>query len=215
MQISRKILLAVAVCCLSYSASGQTTFAFHTGSALSSTGIALNDSTGSAQNTIDGITLTAEALLDGLNADADFYGTSSSFGIDNNNTNISGFDDSDRFDNLGGVETMVFSFNVDGIFQSIDLRFIEGGADEAQLIFDGGPTFELNLSTDTGGTTDMFNISQSFAANQLITLRLSPDAEVSENFSLESFTVVPEPRTIALVAGISALGFVMLRHRAK
>jgi hypothetical protein len=108
---------------------------------------------------------------------------------------------------------MVFSFNTGGTFQSIDLRYIEESSNEAQLVFDGGSTYELNTTTAHGGSDD-FTIGETFTAGQTITLRISSAAGVGENFSLESFTVIPEPNTYALLAGFCALGFVMVRRRS-
>lgn len=193
----------------------QTTFTFHDGSGLGNSGTAFNAKQDSFDHTTNGVTLTAQAYLDGTSAGTQFYGTpSGSFGIDNPNTEASDLDDGDRFDNLGGHETMVFSFNVAGTFQSIDLRFIEHATDEAQLIFDGGPIYELNTSTDTGGTEDRFTINQAFTAGQQITLALSANAGANENFSLESFTILPEPTTYTLIAGISALSMTLCRRRS-
>lgn len=198
---------------LTGSIAAQTTFTFHTGDALGDTGTVFDNASGATQHTVDGITLTAEAYLNGVSTNTKLNGNSTSFGIDNPGTDASESDDADRFDNHGGSEAMVFSFDRAGTFQSIDLRFIEENTDEAQLIFAGGPTYELNLSTDTGGSTDTFNIAQVFTAGQTITLQLSPNAEIGENFALESFTVVPAPETFSLLAGLCGLTMVMLRRR--
>lgn len=219
MKITKTLLCAASLSCFACLASAQTTFVFDDGSSTGAAGLALEafadgvDAASMSLNTSgtysqNGITLSAGTDF------GDFNLTNTSFGIDNPNSDISGLDDGDRFDNLGSSESMVFSFSVAGTFESIDLAFIESDeVNEAQLIFAGGPTYELNFDTDTGGSADNFNIGQAFSANQRITLRLSPSAAASENFGLESFTVVPEPGTYALLAGSCALGFVMLRRR--
>ncbi len=213
MKFTTTLLTLAAISCNLSLATAQTTFVFHDGgSSLGSTGSAFTDAEASIQDTVNGITLTAEAFLDATSTANSLYGTNSgSFGINNSNTDASSLDDGDRFDNLGGIESMEFSFNVNGTFQSIDLRFIDSASNEAILSFDGGNTYDLNTSNDETG--DTFTINESFTIGQKITLQISPLASAGENFSLESFTIVPEPATYAVLAGILTLGYVMLKHR--
>lgn len=216
MKISQKLLLASAVCCLSYSASAQTEFIFDDGSSTGAAGLALEGFTSGVDNasmslntsgtyTQGGITLSADTDF------GDFNLTNSGFGPDQTGS----VDDSDAFDTDNGNESMVFSFDVAGTFQSIDFALLDDDPEFAVLSFDGGNTY--NLTDGVGSTVpvsgnDVFlGINESFTAGQLITLSISGGS----HFTLESFTVVPEPGTFALLAGMSALSFVMLRRRAK
>ncbi|PXA03751.1 hypothetical protein DDZ13_10680 [Coraliomargarita sinensis] len=208
------ITVTLPLLALTHLSQSQAVFIFHDGNdSLGNTGAAFTGSEGQTQTTVDGMTLTSEAFIDGVSTGTDLYGTNSgSFGVDNPDTNSSGNDDNDRIDNLGGLESMVFSFNSAGTFQSIDLRFVEETANEAQLIFDGGSSYELNSTTALSGEDD-FAINESFSAGQLITLQLSGSAAAGENFSLESVTVVPEPATFALATGTLMISLVLLKRR--
>jgi hypothetical protein len=208
MKLTQTLFIAAAISCCAYSASAQTTFTFHDASNTTGTGSIFDDEAGSIQDTEGSFTLTAEAFLDGASAGTNFNGAGDGFGINADG----GGDETQRFDNDIGIESMVFSFNIGGTFQSIDLRYIEESSNEAQLVFDGGSTYELNTTTAIGSSDD-FTIGETFTAGQTITLRMSSSAGAGENFSLESFTVVPEPNTYALLAGFCALGFVMVRRR--
>jgi hypothetical protein len=160
---------------------------------------------------VSGITLTAEAFLDGVSSGTQINGASSSFGV---NATGSG-DETQRLDNDLGVESIVFSFDIAGTLDSIDLRFIESsGTMEGELVFDGGNTYQLNSVTATG-TSDIATIGESFTAGQSITLRIHSSAPASTNFALEGITItaVPEPSSFAIFAGLSALGFIGLRRR--
>jgi hypothetical protein len=190
----------------------QTTFIFHQGASLGSgaAGTALEGQAGSVGYTLGGITLTAEAFLAGASANTEFHGLAAAFGIDSD-----GADDNDRFENDLGIESMVFSFDTNGVFNTLDLRYIEEDSNEAVLSFDGGGTYQLTSVTATSGNDD-FNIGENFTAGELITLTLHASAPVGEDFSLESFTVtaVPEPSSFAALAGLVILGFAgCLRRR--
>ena len=195
-----------AVC----SASAQVTFLFHDGVSPLAPGSTFDDESGSVMATVGGITLTAEAFLDGVSNDTDFNTAGDGFGINATGTG----DETQRFDNDLGIESMVFSFDVAGVFDTLDLEFIEESENEGLLIFDGGTTYQLNTVTSTGAS-DAFNIGESFTAGQSITLTLSGSAAAGENFSLQSITVsaVPEPSTYAALAGIVILGFAAYRRR--
>lgn len=208
MKLTKTLLTAAALSCSTYSASAQTTFIFQNGTITTETGLVFDDEEGSIQDTKGGFTLTAEAFLDGVSTGTEFNGAGSGFGINAVGTG----DETQRFDNDLGDESMVFSFDIGGTFTSIDLRYVSTAFNEAVLIFDGGGTYELNNTTALSGDDD-FNIGEVFTAGQTITLAISGSAALGENFSLESFTVVPEPKTYALLAGITALGFVMVRRR--
>lgn len=194
----------------------QTTFMFHDSNETVGSGLIFDDEAGSISDTVGGITLTAEAYLDGVSAGTEFNGAGTSFGINAAGTG----DETQRFDNDNGIESMVFSFDTAGTFDLIDLRYIDNAGAEAVLSFAGGNTYLLNYDNIyTGGSytvsQDAFLINESFSAGQLITLSISASADPGQNFSLESFTVsaVPEPSAYAMLTGVAVLGLALCRRK--
>lgn len=208
MKLFQTLLSAAALCCFAYTASAQTTFFFHNDADTIGTGADFSGNAGSVQDTQGPFTITAEAFLDGTSVGNPFNGAGDGFGINAAGTG----DETQRFDNDNGIESMVFSFNIGGTFQSLDLQFIEELTNEALLIFDGGTTYQLNTTNANSGADD-FTINEVFTAGQSITLTMSGLAPAGENFSLQSFTVVPEPATYALLGGILAFAFTAMRRR--
>jgi len=197
---------------LALSASAQVTFIFHDGAALGVVGTTFNDAgDGSGTATVSEITLTAEAFLAGVSAGTELNGAGDGYGINADGTG----DETQRFDNDLGIESMVFSFDVGGTFNTLDLRYIEESSNEGVLSFEGGGTYQLNSVTATGGE-DIVTVGETFSAGQLITLTLHASAGAGENFALESFTVtsaVPEPSSFAALVGLAMFGFVGSRRR--
>ncbi len=198
------------------SAFAQSTFVFDDGSSTGAAGLALEafadgvDAASMSLNTSgtytqDGITLTA-----GTNF-GDFNLTNSGFGPDQTGS----VDDSDAFDTANGNELMVFFFDQDGTFNSIDFALLDDTPEFAVLSFNGGNTYNLTdgiTSNIAVSGNDFFGgIDEDFTAGQLITLSISGGT----NFTLENFTVtvVPEPGTYALIAGMLGWTSVMLRRR--
>lgn len=211
----KKVVLLSIVFLISASVHGQITFSFHDGSGLLTSGSDLDTGGSSGTSIVSGVTLTAEAFLDGVTTDTVFNGAGTSFGINA----VGGGDETQRFDNDNGIESMEFSFDTGGTFDTIDLRFIEDSA-EAVLTFAGGNSFDLfagSVTETVGGTTEIHTITETFVAGQKITLAVSGAAASGENFSLESFTVtpsaIPEPSTYALIFGGLALGLVVWKRR--
>ena len=209
MSLSKKSIFGVLGLLLAGVVSGQTMFLFNDGEDIAGTGIVLDDEGGMGTDTVGLFTISAEAFLNGVSSGTEFNGGANGFGINALGTG----DETQRFDNDLGIESMVFSFNRAGVFQSIDLRYIEENANEAVLSFAGGGTYQLNSSTALSGDDD-FSISETFYANQEITLQISPSATSGENFSLENFVVsVPEPEFYGALAGLLALGLTVIRRR--
>lgn len=201
--------------CLVTSLNGQITFSFHDGASILTSGSDLDTGGSSGTSLVGGVTLSAEAYLARVSAGTVFNGASDGFGINASGTG----DETQRFDNDNGIESMVFSFDVGGTFNTIDFEFIEDAA-EAVLSFDGGNSYDIfaGSSTETtGGTTDFHTITETFIAGQEITLAVSGTAVSGENFSLQAFTItpsaIPEPSTYALIFGGLALGLVIWKRR--
>lgn len=192
----------------------QTTFVFDDGSSTGTAGLALEAFTRgidaatmglntSGTYTQGGITLSAGTNFGGFNL------TNEGFGPDQDGA----VDDSDAFDTQNGDESMIFSFNVAGTFQSIDFALLDDAPETAILSFDGGNSYTLTdgVTSNIGvsGNDVFLGINENFTAGQRITLSISGGT----NFTLESFTVVPEPNTFALLAGCFAMASVMYRRR--
>lgn len=205
----KNILLPVFILSATHASATLVAFSFHDGSATIGSGLDLDSGGSSGSTLVSGVTLSADALLAGVTTGTVFNGAGSGFGINANGTG----DETQRFDNDNGIESMVFSFDVAGTFTSLDLRYIEESANEAVLSFAGGSSFELNTTTALSDSDD-FNIGESFTAGQLITLQISSSAGAGENFSLESFAIdtVPEPSSSALL-GLGGLALLMRRSR--
>ena len=164
-----------------------------------------NTSAGQAQADFDdlasgstisgGLTLTAAASSGTFNST-----TSGGFGI---NAMPSG-DITNLFDNQStdGAEFMTFSFNQNVDFVSIELT--KFGADEAFLTIAG-------ITTIIGSNSFIFASGTTLAANTDATFGFHS----GNGFELASLvvTVVPEPRTYALLSGCCALAVAMLRRR--
>lgn len=216
MKLIQKIFTTAALSCFASFASGQTTFVFDNGSSTGAAGLALEAfATG-----VDGASMslnTSGTYAQGgftLSAGTDFGTfnlTSTGFGPNDTGSG----DDTDFFD---GSESMVFSFDTAGTFDSIDFASLGGTGQEletATLSFAGGNTLNLldNITSDIAVSgNDFFDgIDEDFTAGQLITLSIT----AGNGWTLENFTVspVPEPNTYAMLAGICALSFVMIKRR--
>ena len=210
----KKLIAVSIVFIFAVSLHGQIIFSFHDGSTTLTSGSDLDSGGSTGTSTVDGVILTAEAFLGGVTTGTVFNGATGGFGI---NATGAG-DETQRFDNDLGNESMVFSFSVGGTFDSIDFEFIEDSA-EAVLSFDGGNSYDIfagSATETTGGTTDFHTITETFVAGQEITLSVSGTAAAGENFSLQAFTItsaIPEPSTYALIFGGLALGIVMWKRR--
>ena len=211
----KNIPLSILLMVFAVSVHGQITFSFHDGSGILASGTALDPGGSSGTSLVSGVTLTAEAYLDGVSAGTVFNGASDGFGINASGTG----DETQRFDNDNGIESMVFSFDIGGTFDTIDFEFIEDAA-EAVLSFEGGNSYDIfagSATETTGGSTDFHTITETFVAGQEITLSVSGSAAAGENFSLQAFTItpsaIPEPSTYALIFGGLALGVVWWRRR--
>jgi len=104
------------------------------------------------------------------------------------------------------MEKIVFSFDHNGIFKTINLRYIEEQKEESLLLFEGGNSYKLNASTALSYKDD-FRINEPFRAGQKITLSLDPLCKSGENFSLDSFTInIPEHNASVIGMGVVAFG---------
>lgn len=201
----KTFLTAAALSCFGYSVSAQVTFVFDDGSSTGAAGLALEGESNTTY-TQGGIELSASTEFGIFNL------TGSGFGPND----VGSLDDTDRFD---GIESMVFSFNTAGTFQSIDLAALVGATETATLSFagiGGGSTIfhlrdDVSSSIVSSGDDFFEGIDYDFAPGESITLSIT----VGNGWTLENFTVtaVPEPATYALIAGMLALASVVVRRR--
>lgn len=198
MKLTHTLLTAAALSCFVYSAPAQTTFVFGNNTTTIGAGL---DGASTGSFTVGGIEMTATTSVDIFNA------TASNFGI---NQSASG-DDTDGFDftetsGPGIAEGFSLTFDTDVQLVSFNVSSWNSGFDEVTLM-DGATTVATITST---GVTALSN----YALSSSSTLTVTTTAGTYGNgWSFESITVVPEPRTYVLLAGFSALSFVMLRRR--
>jgi hypothetical protein len=216
-----KLMLLTAALGLAAATSGraQTTFIFDDGSSTGAAGLALESFTSGVDAASMSLNTSGTYTLNGITLSAgtdfgDFNLTNSGFGPDQ----AGSADDSDTFDTGNGNESMVFSFDTAGTFNSIDFALLNDTPEFAVLSFAGGSTFNLTdgpSSTIAVSGNDFFGgVNESFTSGQLVTLSISGGSD----FTLENFTVtaIPEPSTIVLVAmtGLAAIG-ILRRQRKK
>jgi len=168
----------------------STTFNFR--DTLAGPGVDL-DGVASGSSTVGGVTLTMAVSPDGV-----FNQTGSAFGINA----AAGTDDTDEFD---AGEGFTFSFNHNVTLDSVSVS-VFGSGDSGRISYDGGSVIGTISST---GTT----VLNSSLITSGTVLRFE---SLSGTFSLDSLTVtaMPEPHTMAFLAGTGALGLTLL-HRLR
>ncbi len=183
--------------------SQEIEFQLFNGTELTEIGKAYDNQEGSASYTIGSTTLNAEAYLNDNSIGTAINGGADGLGINSIGTG----DQTQRIDNINGIEKIIFSFNTSGTFKSINLRYIEESSDEAILQFSGGNTFNLNTATALSGEDD-FLINELFSAGQEITLSISENSELGENFALDSILVqIPEANTASWIIPLICILF--------
>ena len=199
------LLLLVIVLTSTDLCSQEIEFDFFNGTELTEIGNNYDNQEASGAYTIGSTTLIAEAYLDDDSIGTILNGGADGFGINSFGTG----DLTQRIDNINGIEKIIFSFNTGGTFKSINLRYIEEASEEAILEFSGGNTFNLNTATALSGDDD-FLIDELFSAGQEITLRISANSELGENFALDSILVqIPEANTASSIIGLIGILFLL------
>ena len=199
------LLLLVIVLTSTDLCSQEIEFEFFNGTELTEIGNNYDNQEASGTYTIGSTTLVAEAYLENDSIGTILNGGADGFGINSIGTG----DLTQRIDNINGIEKIIFSFNTEGTFKSINLRYIEEASEEAILEFSGGNTFNLNTATALSGDDD-FLINELFSAGQEITLSISANSELGENFALDSILVqIPEANTASWIIGLIGILFLM------
>ena len=216
MKYTKTTLLALAAALgLAGAAHGQTTFVFDDGSSTGAAGLALEAFADNTDDASFGVRTSGTYTQDGitLSAGTDF----GKFNLTNSGFGPNDVGTGDETDNFDGSESMIFSFDTAGTFDSVDFALLDDSPETAILSFANGNTFNLRdgaTSDISVSGNDVFdNIAESFNADELITLSITG----GNGWTLESFTItasaVPEPSSFALIAGIFGLTSVMLRRR--
>jgi hypothetical protein len=200
MKLTQTLLTVAAMSCFASFTSAQTTFIFEDHGTTIGAGL---DDSASGSFTVDGIEMTASTSADNFNA------TSSGFGINQSATG----DDTDGIDfatssDEGIVESFTLVFD-----QAVTLgNFVVSsfGASDEVTLTDGANTVATITST---GLTSLGSYSLGSSSTLTVT---TTAGSYGNGWSFDSITVsaVPEPGTYALLAGFSALSFVMLRRRS-
>jgi hypothetical protein len=164
----------------------------------------LDDKSGGIYTTSqNGVTLEVTLAAYGTAGVDRFNLTGDGFGINNSELG----DDTDAFDDS---EYMTLSFNLPGIFQTLELdRMTGSNGDAGSLEFFGGST--TNFS---GSFSDPLSIEEAFSKDQIITLRQTVGGSGRPwGFGLEEITVdvVPEPAVAGFI-GLTGLGLLIAKR---
>lgn len=218
MKIIQTVLTAAALSCFAYSASAQSVTLDFKGNTVTGGTLVLTEPGSGATNDFKGdrfdeltsasfqiqsipsigtLDVTASALLDDLNVTG------------------SGLQDgSNGYD--GAEEGTSFVFNQDVTITAMDWESFTTAGNDSVTLSSGATNIGTFPEETVTGSTDFSNTNPStmsieVSAGDAFTLTYD-----SGTFYLESitFTVVPEPGTYALLSGICALGFVMIRRRS-
>jgi hypothetical protein len=111
----------------------------------------------------------------------------------------------------GGIdsgETITFIFSTDIILKEFDFSTI-GTSETASVTVAGSTT-----NYDGSATNDAQTVNFSLSAGQALVFSNGGSNPIDYDLQSISFTVVPEPGTYALLSGLSALAFIMLRRRS-
>ena len=214
-------VFVLSACCFTTSSIAKTVlFDFHiSSSAMGDAGLAFDDAESSVSylDPISGLSITAEAFLDGVSGGTDLNGTGNNgyFGV---NAAGSG-DDTDQLDGANGTESIVFSFSEDVTLLSMDFNAFGGsggsGEDRVSISISSG------FSTTMDGndfTNDLFETSQLISTADTLTIAWVDGGGVGLQSLSVDFTpaIVPEPSTYAAIFGLLAFGLtVSYRRRHK
>ncbi|GAB5517424.1 PEP-CTERM sorting domain-containing protein [Rhodopirellula baltica] len=215
MNAIRTISFLALLACSTTSHAGFITFDFR--STSQGAGKDLDSKTsGTTQSTSDGVSLTlsAEALVDGISSGLEFNQTSGSFGI-----NVDGSGDATaELDSGLGTESIQFavtssSVPLDSLFLS-EIKFnLFTAGDEGRLMVGG---VDSTFADNDLSNTNVLSVNESISLGQFFTLAHSSGS----GFGLESMTfqantlAVPEPTTWTLI-GIASLGAIATRRQGR
>ncbi|CAA6692578.1 MULTISPECIES: PEP-CTERM sorting domain-containing protein [unclassified Lentimonas] len=205
MKIKQTLLTAAALSCFASSLSAAVDYSFLSQAA-----------------TFDGKSSAIVPLTDATSGFSTNMTVSGSGG--NLNSNATGIGIGDAIID-GTNESITFTFSTDIDFNFIDLG---GVGTEAQAAAEGA-SLTIGLGSSIILYTDATSIGGTFDGSSDIYTPTSPirllagrsivltGSSATSNIDLDAinFSVVPEPGTYALLSGICALGFVMLRRRSQ
>ena len=196
MKFSKTIFFATAMSLIVFSASAAVTF----------------DPTENAA--YDGLSIIQENLTDLDNGFLTEITLTAGGGTFNSNVGDFGIGD----DEINGTsESITITFSTDIFFNYIDLGGVgsSDGTDSASFTIGGSTTILQTGATDFDGGSDIYTPSSPIFLAQGDSILLTGSTATS-SYDLEAInvTVTPEPNAYALLSGICALAFVMLRRRS-
>lgn len=176
------------------------------------------DFTGKA-GTFDGQTSVNVSIFDTATS-ASTLMTVSSTGAGNLNSNSGTFgvdstlldETAANIDGTGEAITLIFDKNITLNF--IDFNSIGGDLSTGTALTIAGTTYNLFDGVTGLNANDLYTPSSPISVTTSDSIVITGSG-ASSSFYIQNFniTVVPEPNTYALLAGVSALGFVMMRRR--
>lgn len=202
MKLTQTLLTAAALSCFAYTASAAVTFEF-----------------ANKEDIFDGYTSVDVMITDVSSTLMTVTATGGTLNSNSGDFGVDGSEPDEVNDFIDGTsESITLTFSTEVIFNWIDLAGIgtEAQTDDHASITIAGTQLNLSTGVDNfNGSTDVYTPASP------ITLAIGESIILTGTSSTSSFelqginlTVVPEPGTFALLAGFSALSFVMLRRRS-
>lgn len=152
--------------------------------------------------TVDGVLLSLSAVDGTLNQ------TSGSFGINHSGAG----DEPAQLDGVAGAETLLFSFDIAGTLNALDLSSF--GSGDTFDLKKGGVSGVTILNLVDQGNSTIYTVNESFLAGEVFALTFTAGVVEGGGASLDtiSITAVPEPCSTFLL-GMGGLGLLFRRKR--
>jgi hypothetical protein len=163
---------------------------------------------------VDGTNTTAGPIITSTEG---FQGDGTSFGVNNNTINASNFaaayGPSNEQNRFNFDEALIFDFDTDVTFDSIDFQGLVAPSESFNVTF-GGNSFDFDNS-NTNGSDTALNPFGSLIISAGTDIRLSFNSAVGDVAGIQSFEInaVPEPSSILLASTL--LGAALIRRKLR